>query len=109
MLTYDLIAKWIEPVAEAQEYGSATFWGVGRAVLKQDKDGWYGMLCPSDLADLACAELVRRLNAAGWIIVRWGNGRITIEKDDDTNQHTGTYTIHPLEAVAKFAARVLRP
>lgn len=67
----------------------------------------------NECADLACMELVRRLNTNVCESEPWPyaviitSGEVTL-CDPDGEVETKRYANHPLEAVAPFAAEVLR-
>jgi hypothetical protein len=113
MLTYDMIAEWIGPVAEKADFdhGDATGHSLrlrGWTLWYTEGRGWDGNgMTAFMLAELCCAELVRRLNEAGWKVL-FGAASVSFYRTLDAGVISTPYTHHPLEAVSKVAAEVLR-
>jgi hypothetical protein len=99
MLAYEQIAELIGPVAE---HVPVRVFVCARSMKKE------GGLSELSCADLACMELVRRLNALPdyKIDVMIESASVSFF-DEDGEATEYPYTLHPLEAVAKFAAVVL--
>lgn len=115
-LTYNDIAKWIEPVAEKHENSVGvpvmTLGAVAMCNPTFNPQGWrmcldtVGEHCDAiQVADLACMELVRRLNEKGYeVLFRKGGCECF---NGETGWGDGKpYTTHPLEAVAGFCKEV---
>lgn len=116
MITYDDIARLIEPVAKRFEDYHYTTLSIGACTVERSPDiEWHcapvgPSLCEEALADLACMELVRRLNANGWNVIHEARGWVEFMQLRGETWHGKEmpYTHHPLEAIAPFAAEVLK-
>lgn len=118
VITYDDIARMIEPVATREVDEEHEVMNIGDFILRRWGTGYWTILHPTaaQAADLACMELVRRLNEKKHTVVfRPGNKVMLIKAVPLGHWNTGdhpesisaAWINHPLEAIAPFAAEVL--
>lgn len=110
-ITYEQIAKWIEPIAESSDWvdgsNSGRMLSFGRFTLWfTEGEGWDGNgFTPFVLAEVLAMRVSRLLNADGvHVKLAWSAIAFTVPEDMHAHHHVVRFEDHALRALAEFKA-----